>query len=246
MRTFIQDKKLEKILDIVEQILGYPVNATPLDSTKSGLYDAGVRHANGSWKFFVSPGKKISGNTLCHEILHIVQCLEGYPEHRFALGIIPNSPEYLMLIQVFHNLQHSVLWPRVIKLGYRNEEEKEITGLLKQSAFTGMCRGWPESYNVRIVANIIQSVLLMPIDDSIKTRIMRRAAIEKPKSLALAQKINDALSDYFPLTPQSYIPAIRKNLTLIGFPEDILSNDVLEQPVPGLFEKISAAASRNT
>lgn len=241
MRSLINNEILNLMLEIIENTLGYPVKTALMDQHLSRLYKVGVRRDTGKWKFFVPQGAKFSENDICHELLHIVQCIEGYPEPSFIPAIRKVSPEADILRQVFNNLQHTVLWPRVIRLGFNNEEEKELKTFLKAGTLANCCLDWPQPYKAVFIANMLQAAYLIPMDETIRTLIMRQAVKEQPQAFTLAQKINNELERYFPLTPESYIQAIRKNLFLLGINENVLLHEFPEKTCPDLFEKIEAS-----
>lgn len=241
MRHLIKNKKLAHILDIVEETLGYPIKAASLDSSDKGVYSAAVVLKNNFWELQYTNGTKISDDVLCHELLHIILFLEGWPLVFLHQRIGASSPERLLLCQIFDHLQHSVLWERVIKLGYTNEEVEEYKEFLQPGRMRATYLHYPQPLREKLRACMLQPVILLPMPELLKSKILGLASREIPAAYNHAVAINNSLSDFFPLNPQSYQKAIEKNIEMLSMPKDSLKCEFPTGTYPNLFEKICNA-----
>lgn len=239
MRRFAKSRKMAILLEAVEKALGYPVRALPLNRESSGLYEVASNiNSDGYWELRVLPGATVNENILCHELMHMVLSLEGWPIHLMHERISSNSWERLVITQIFHNLAHSLIWPRVSALGYLNEEEKEFLNLLHPSYLKNLYSHYPQAGRSRLISNILQSVLLFPMNETAKTQILEKASRECPAAMALAEKADKAMSRFLPLTPQSYVMALETNLSVLSMPRDSLRHVFPNKVHSGFFERL--------
>lgn len=98
MRQYAKSRKMTLIVDIVETALGYPVKVFPLKREYSGIYEVASKiNSGGYWELHVLPGKFVTENELCHELMHLVLSLEGWPVHIRSKKIPSNSWNWLLI-----------------------------------------------------------------------------------------------------------------------------------------------------
>jgi hypothetical protein len=89
MRRFTQDEKILAFIDIVEKQLGYQIPISTLTEYQFKRMPCGVQRRDGKWIFCYYPGESYTSSLLCHELLHIVLVIEGWPYilvHNYAHG----------------------------------------------------------------------------------------------------------------------------------------------------------------
>jgi hypothetical protein len=83
MKRYITDTKLLKILSMIEKWIRYPIWAVPMPEEMRRSHMAAVAVAplfGHMWQFLHNPGElPPSQFTLCHELMHIILGIEGWP-----------------------------------------------------------------------------------------------------------------------------------------------------------------------
>lgn len=84
MENFIHHKKIAYLLNEIDSYLGYHIQAIPMHPLESAYRQCGVQLVDGKWTFQYVPGDIPSQDIICHELMHIVLSIQGWPSLRLG------------------------------------------------------------------------------------------------------------------------------------------------------------------
>jgi len=224
MRNLITDAKLEKILDKIEETLGYKIQAKIMPAEHRELASCSINIENNIFSFWYIDEDIPIQQTLCHELIHIVLFLEGYP------AFILNDPSWetwqyrTQIVSMLSNLVlHIEVWKITDALGFREHDYYHLYDLLAAVENLTLCvKALDPRITLHGQAAYLAQGLLSPAEEGIKTKV-RLAAMEKmPRALELADAICLVFDKYLPLSPQACVSALGDILDIIGCPREIL------------------------
>jgi hypothetical protein len=224
MRNLITDLKLFKILDMIEETLGYKIQAKIMPPEHRNLASCTMNIENNIFSLWFIDEALPLQQTLCHELIHIVLYFEGYP------GFIITDPFWetwqykTQIVTMLSNLVlHIEVWKITDMLGFREHDYYHLVDLLEAVENITL---FDKPIDPRIIlpgqAAYLAQGLLSPAKEEIKTKV-RLAAMEKmPKALELADAICLVFDKYSPISPQSCVAALGDILDIIECPREIL------------------------
>jgi hypothetical protein len=217
MRELITDQKLLKILDIVENKLGYIITKDIMPEQERPICQCGIREKEGKFllKYFLDEIPDHA--TLCHELMHIVQYFDGFPLRYDYLSAINNIG--LMIIRFTYNLiLHIDIWEFVETLGFDESNFYNIDNVI--NFFKNYeIENWAKNpwEIVFISFDIAQALLRKNIEEK-KEQLISVTNQNLQQSLQLAKHIINIINKYDKINPMTFPSAFFAILNFFGFP----------------------------
>ena len=217
MRNFIQNAVLHKILDEIENHLGYSISSAPMPFGLPGKPDAAVDVYNGKWLFLYHPGKQPSQTTLCHELMHIILGIEGWPLWASHESIEDGSADENLHDRAIYFPQHVVINARyhIVKsiiLGEQRQAKDNSAPPLPLEIVT----------QVKLHALVAAEIMLSPPDTYSCSFDRNELQRDYPQSWKLADSICREVEIHRPLDRQSGVALVYKIFETLSLPKEIL------------------------
>jgi len=225
MKRFITDDKLIEILARIEKWIRYPVCAAPMPEKMRQSHKAAVALMYGHmWHFLYR--EVPSQFTLCHELMHIILGIEGWP--------MLSTPELLRLDRARDTLfdvlinfsQHIVINERMHLLGYKEMDElQQGQGSRPDSNNQGQAQtALPQANSVEVKVHALHAAeLLLSPQGLLLDRVDRNTLQEKyPQCWILVDAICRDVEMHRPLGRQSGVALLYSVLETLSEPKEYL------------------------
>ena len=237
----IQDSSLLSLLEVIEAYYGYKIKAKPLsaDHKQQAIMSISV-DKNGQWTILYDDNSAIKPQIFCHEMMHMVLWIEGWPS--FSLNLkMPFFYSYQFeLSQTISNLVlHPQVWNLVAQYGYdergcyetnrtilslKNDDKPPI--LMAEKIATAFC-------SVSIAQGLLQ-----PEFEETKDELRLLASQKHPQEYAKAESIVLALSLRKVSCPQLCLTALKNVLDIIELPRESLVPSYIDHACPTFRDRI--------
>jgi hypothetical protein len=224
MRDLITDFKLLKIADYIEHLLGYQIEAEIMPDDHRFLASASMQLQNEKFNFWYIEEEPPIQPMVCHELMHIILFLEGFPTFILTDPYWYPSEYRTQTICMISNLVlHIKVWELTSRLGFNEHEHYILDDLLAEVKAATL---FQKARNPQIIlpaqGAFLAQGLLCPAADETKKKIREAAKQTMPRALELADAICGVFSEYTPLVPKTCADALYKILDLITCPREIL------------------------
>jgi hypothetical protein len=224
MRRYIRDDKLHAVLTALEDWYGYAFGAAELTGQMRKTHRAAMDRKEGKWIFLHNPDDPPSHVSLCHEMMHIVLFIEGWPAWEVFPLSIKDSIDNMFFDFLLNFAQHILISQRVEVLGYTEADRIEkdmdkfaLSNREKQTVHLHHHLPW-----LRIQALIVSELLLAQSDLHAKKRFRNFLQQYRSQMLLLADAICDAVAKRQPLDWQSSEYLVYDILEMLEMPKGIL------------------------
>jgi hypothetical protein len=242
-------KKFLTFIDIVEKQLGYQIQISPLSKEEFDMMPCGVQLRDKKWTFLYFPGESYTSSLLCHELMHIVLEIEGWPT--FSLHIDTQKFSDTKYISgVLSNLfPHAEIWKRGIQLGFSesntwNEDiDKNIVPKVNKKLLAAKSAR-PE-LQIQYQATCLAYALLSPASRPVKRRLKKCACLNLPQAFEQANAICRLHSEYEKSFPQSLEIALKRVLEIVKMPAETLLLEFPSTASPELFSHMQQSCRQD-
>ncbi|MGL4982395.1 MAG: hypothetical protein ACRC4W_06050 [Treponemataceae bacterium] len=128
-KDFVTDEKLLQILNIIEGELGYQITAEPMPKEHAKAAAASMSPNNNKFTFLYIPEKPLIQATLCHELMHVVLCYEGFPCFQPILFL--NNAQHGCLSMLCNLFLHIEVWQMTKELGFDESPFYSLSPLME-------------------------------------------------------------------------------------------------------------------
>lgn len=248
MRDFVMAPSLLLLLKSIEEALGYEIFASPM-SEQHNLVAEGcsINILNDIPTFLYTLGLKIPEDILCHELMHIVLYIEGFPGFGIINFLTEEHADYQILSMVYHISLHLKVWELTEKFGFSesarydsNISTELIPAVEAKNLFIGC---YPEIVRAG-VATYLANGFLCPCAKETKGRLREAATKSYPQFVALADAICLTYEKSLPLSPKSCCEAVLTVLGLIGAPRGYLQPGFSSHPQLGFLASVETMAQQ--
>ncbi len=249
MRNFITNSRLLTLLQTIEDTLGHEIYATPIPEKHNLVAEGYSVNISGEIPTLLyTPGKKIPEDILCHELMHLVLYIEGFPGFGIPTFIEENHADYQILSMVYHISLHLKVWELTEKFGFSERERYDsnisaelIPAVEARSLFAGI---WPEMVRAG-VAIYLANGLLCPCAEATKARLREAAKKSYPQFVELTDTICQVYEKSLPLSPRSCCEGVLAVLRLIGAPIGHLRPEFFSHPHLDFLANVEAMAQQH-
>lgn len=249
MRDFTTNSRLLTLLQTIEDTLGQGIHATLIPEKHNLVAEGYSVNISGEIPTFLyTPGKKVPEDILCHELMHLVLYIEGFPGFGIPTFIEEDQVEYQVLSMVYHISLHLKVWELTEKFGF-SESSRYDSNIMAEliprvEARVLLTGDWPELVRAG-VATYLANGLLCPCAEATKARLREAAKKSYPQFVELTDAICQVYEKSLPLSPKSCCEGVLATLRLIGAPIGYLRPEFLSHPHPGFLASVEAMAQQH-
>jgi hypothetical protein len=250
VRDLISSPRLHKILDAVELKLGAKIGLETMNPerrrlithTSCAIFED--RRENGFTLAYI-PEKTPSDVMLCHEIAHVVLCVEGFPNLRIPEMLIKYPSLFEMAHYIFNTLLHLEIWALGEQLGFSEAEQYDLD--IRQKLIPNIESGYFNrlSINERClrVFYLLLASFLSPAPDCTKNLLQAVSDKNFPDIAAQVHVSCELCRSTLPLKPEAFPELFHEVLSRLRFDSKILSlkNNILH-PEPNFRTRILEVA----
>jgi hypothetical protein len=130
----IADSRLLSILAVIEEYLGYKIETAPMPQDHKALAACSLHLENNKFILLYIEDELPLQETICHELMHIVLSIEGYPAFRFINLFFWYPTEYrTQIVTMLSNLVlHIEVWKLTDTLGFNEQNYYSLTELIRR------------------------------------------------------------------------------------------------------------------
>jgi hypothetical protein len=227
MRDFIKDAFLLRVLDEIEAWLGCEIVSMPLPSDMHSTHAAAVGMCpDGTWCFSHNPGDPPSNFTLCHELMHVVLGIEGWPFWKPTELFVESEREKLLNAAI-NFPQHVVINSRMNQMGHIEPDQQwpedgSSADRVQDQPAPQPIRLPLLDLRVKTQAILVAERLLSPTG-FFANRVCRNVLQQDfPHILSLADAICEDVAMHQPLDRQSSASLLQSVLEKVSEPKGIL------------------------
>lgn len=242
---FVSDKKLLDLLSDIEVALGYKIEAIQImEQHKSQAVMSCIFGEDKKWRLAIDKKEPANQDALCHEFMHFVLWLEGWPVF-YVNNLVRDEFLCAALDRLKNLILHIDLWGLVRSYGFNDECAYNFDQLIE-----GVMRYTPNPKSDSRLVLAMNSIdlaqgLLQPGPED-KKIALRNAAFQKDRlALGNADVIISLFQNLLPLNPARCVFAAQKALGIVGLPDDLLLPEYTDRIFPNFREQIFAGIDRN-
>jgi hypothetical protein len=240
MKTYIQDKTLLFVLASIEKQLGYEVSSALLPEQQRDLMGGAVDMSHGQWRFLYNPTDYPSQLVMCHELMHIVLWIEGWPAWKVFPFAIRDRIDGLLYDFIINMPQHIAISRMVVDLGYteREKAERDMDKLAQKMKEKSVVPQYHQAPWLKIQAIGVAELLLVLSDPLAKKHFRISLQQSRPLMLSLVDTICEAVLKRQPLDSQSYECLVYDILELLQMQKETLRPSRFDNACPDFFARI--------
>jgi hypothetical protein len=233
----IIDQKLIVLIDSIEEYFGYKIEKRIMPTDHQSLARCSIALIEEKWVLLYIPNTQISQSTLCHELMHLVLFIEGFPAFRIAEFWKHTDIRNQILHMLCNLILHVDVWNLTKHYGFdeSHDYESDIINLLIPQIKNGTLSLFGET-NLEVVfvgrACYIAQSLLCPINSDIKNKIVVFSEVYMKNEYKMAIAICKVFDEYHSLSPNDYIGILNKILDIINAPHEIVQIVFPERFIP--------------
>ena len=247
MRNYIDDDRLLFILDELEKHFGYPVHAkaaAPNSWAVQAIFEGDDDENDYKW-IFLTGGRFATPETLCHELLHLVFDIEGWPILYSRIDLRENLYVKELMKIVGSLPQHIAIWTRQCELGFERQiavnYSVQCANMCRMAINRTMVQGLSEQDSMRLRSAQIAHLLLLPQQDTITDILLQHTETHWPDLLPIANEIVEIFNRHMPMTPISGVAATSECCTLLGVPDGAFVAHPVEAKEVGFYNRLREA-----
>ena len=226
MRQFIQDEKLLLILNEIEKWLGYAIPVDALPYRMWHTHGAAIGMNKAGWYYQYNPNDPASQFTLCHELMHVILGIEGWPLIATPAPLILDHARNALYDRLINFPQHVVINERMFTLGYKETDaQPQVQGNNQGSSHEEQAQTIPQAargVKVKTHALCAAELLLAP-PGLLLAKINRNTLqAEYPQCWTLTDAICRDAERHQPLDRQSGVDLLYSVLDIISEPKENL------------------------
>lgn len=239
MENFIHHKKIAYLLNEIDSYLGYHIQAIPMHPLESAYRQCGVQLVDGKWTFQYVPGDIPSQDIICHELMHIVLSIQGWPVIAARTGL--PSPVHTVLGLLAPIGEHTCIYGMVSALGYNpipNDAGSTPKDLIHSMIGQQLVAAFAPVQRPYAGAIFLCEALLSPHSEEDFDNIILSAQKWMPESYLMAIRMASIYKNNFPITPDNHISTLREAMGVVALPEDIVAPIYPQKIGQNFFDKI--------
>jgi hypothetical protein len=230
-QDFIANEKLIFLLREIENFLGYKIKAEIMPP-EDRVYVRMAVSKRDEWTLLYIPELPQGEATFCHELMHLVLWIEGYPAFTFEENWTYLNLQRAVIYMLSNLVLHINVWNMTYQYGFDEKAEYKITDLIK-SVLEDSPPAWIDpGILLAVSSSYLTQGLLMPARPEEKQELRGIAAKKIPNSLKFADSMISTLHKFFPLTPESTIKALQALFDIINVPKGIINPIFSERIAP--------------
>ncbi len=249
MRRFIKDQKLLFILDQVESHFGRPVIAiTGKHNERESsffavqpIFEEGDDSKNYYWAFLAHK-ESASAETICHELLHLIFNVEGWP----ILCSKSDTSQNLYITKLIGFIgslpEHILIYPRQHILGFgdglKQRHEDECLAMQNMIKRRTLVPSLTEAESINVQGATLAHLILVQETCERKGQLLQDAREYWPELMPVATKIINIFNDNMPMTAISGAIAAKKSCEFLGIPEEYFFHRSVDAKEISFFEQI--------
>ena len=232
-QDFIANEKLIFLLYEIENFLGYKIKASVMPSEHRKYARLSVsKNEDNKWTLHYIPDLPQGEATFCHELMHLVLWIEGYPGFLFDERWISLNLQREIIYMLSNLVLHINVWNMTYQYGFDESNDYKIEDLIKSVREDTPPPNVQTDILLAVSSSMLAQGLLMPATAEEKQELRDVATKKILNSLKYADLMISTLHQFFPLTPESTINALQALFDVIHAPKGIINPIFSEHIVP--------------
>jgi hypothetical protein len=242
--------KLIVLLDSIEEYFGYKIEKRIMPTNHQALARCSISFIEEKWILLYIPNTQVSQSTLCHELMHLVLFIEGFPAFRIAEIWEYTDTRNQILHMLCNLILHVDVWNLTKHYGFNesHDYESDIINLLIPQIKNGTLSLFRD-INIEVVfvgrTCYIAQALLCPINSDIKNQIAIFSELYMKNEYQMAITICKVFDKYNPLGPDDCIRILNEILDIINAPHEIVQIVFPEKSTPDFRRRFFVLPNQN-
>jgi hypothetical protein len=246
----IADQKLIVLLNNLEEYFGYEIKKRIMPPDHQALARCSISFIEEKWVLLYIPNTKVTQSMLCHELMHLVLFIEGFPVF-CIVGIWEYTDTRNQILHMLCNLiLHINVWNLTKHYGFDEsyDYEGDIISLLIPQIKNGTLSLFRDT-NIEVVfvgrACYIAQALLCPINSDLKNQIAVFSELYMKNEYQMAIAICKVFDRYNSLSPNDCIAILNEIFNIINVPHEIVKIIFPEKTIPDFRKRLFVSTNQN-
>lgn len=247
VRDLISSPRLHKILDVIEQRLRTKISLEIIDDIQRRMQVAcGVIWQENRPCFLYKPENPPHDDVICHELVHIILAIEGFPGLSMPTTR-RNDWLYYIGTYVTNIVYHLEVYPLCEQLRFSETEQfdidirKHIIPAIERADLNGHLL-FSDKRTLETLCEML-AYLMGPASENAKEQLLAAFEISYPRLLAPVQALCDMCRKNIPLSPEKTLTLIKDLLSFMQFPDgsrlySLLPLYHVQPPAPNFREEV--------